>query len=126
MAGRSYKVELVGGPWDGEAGLIWWAERVSEEPPERLLIGMCSGKAPWPCTGQREMCWTVGRGAPHSAWWAPDEDGIPFDAVAYARREVEWDAIEERGRVRYVYGRIKARPRAVSEEVGMPGELVTA
>jgi hypothetical protein len=115
--GRPYDIEVVGGPWDGEKLPSWNETPGDMEPPERILIGQCSGRDPWGCTGSRQQCWTLGGGREHSCWWAPDEMGIPFDAVAYRRAGVEEpEGPQGRGRVSYVYGRIKTPESITTSE----------
>lgn len=72
-----YRLELVGGPYDGAPGFKW-RDDGEHPPPERIYVGRCPG---------RGLCGdvTCGRGEQHPAYWIELED-VPVRTIAYEKQ----------------------------------------
>lgn len=121
MSARRFKLEVVGGPYDGLGGLYWSDNTGELVPPDAIFIGQCPGDGT--CYGSRTHCIAEGGGRAHPAYWTPveGEGARPPDTVRYDRRDVD-----EARRVA-VYARGKAGP-VERQEVGVSERepLVTA
>lgn len=73
-----YKIEIIGGRYDGVPGLYWTADG-SHPLPERILVGSC---------GKGVNCGLQGvcrKDRTHVSYWLPEEDH-PATAQAYEKQ----------------------------------------
>jgi hypothetical protein len=92
-----YRLEVVGGPYDGTPGLYWHSE--DDEPPEGILMGVCPGD------GQcgTEQCVRIGR--QHPSFWVTMEDYRPPNAMPYVRQDFYRESgTRDRGQAIYAVG----------------------
>lgn len=105
----AYRIELVGGPFDGagvtgaEPAMNWLDD--GEHPlPEMILVGVCPGNGACDSTA-RERCERTRR--KHTYFWLPGEAGRPARVSAYElsdsyrQGEVKAKASEYPGRAIY-------------------------
>lgn len=121
-----YRMEIVGGPFDGVAGMAWHDD--GQAPvPEVILLGMCPGDRS--CGSQsRESC-AATRRRKHPAYWTPEEKTKPVKTTPYELTEaftLERNASHRPGEVParaiYVIGNLKMpRDRDALELVGVGG-----
>lgn len=140
-----YRMEIVGGPFDGCGEGMKWLDDGRNPPPELILLGVCPGNGS--CSASRsEDC--ASHGKKHPYYWLPDEEKRPAKTTPYELEdsfllEREEGFFEHPGRARYVIAGLTL-PRQQSERelvgagsgpgvgrsmesrvhAGYPGELV--
>lgn len=129
MTEKDYALRIVGGRFDGIAGM-YWSDDGEHPPPDRIVVGTCTGDGEC-STGTRAACRQYAllmrrangeQRAPsklrHPAYWSVDEDFRPVDAERYRLTHVTgdgdksqvWEAV-------YVLAGVSRRdPASVSEE----------
>lgn len=76
--GVIYRLEIVGGPYDGVPGFDWFDD--GEHPaPDQIFIGACPGDG----SCGSEHC---GRKRRHPAFWTDVED-VPVKTVRYEKQD---------------------------------------
>jgi hypothetical protein len=79
MTDGAWELVLIGGPYEGATNL--WT--VLEQPPERIMVGMCPG-GDW-CQPALQG-WRVEH--PHVWWWLEEEnEGVPREVTLYGLAE---------------------------------------
>lgn len=74
-----YRMEIVGGPFDG-VGAMRWHDDGQHSPPEMIFVGVCAGNGQ--CnTPAVANC--AARGKHHPYYWTPDEDSRPPKTTQY-------------------------------------------
>jgi hypothetical protein len=103
-----YRIEIVGGPFDGVQGMAWHDD--GEHPaPELILLGICPGDRS--CGSRGHTTCAQVRGRKHPYYWQPEELSRPAKVVAYElsdsyvlERGEKTPAHETPGRAIYVIG----------------------
>jgi hypothetical protein len=117
-----YRMEIVGGPFDGAPGMSW-RDDGAHPPPRVVLVGVCPGDGS--CNSGSEHCARTRK--KHTYYWLPDEGTAPKRATKY---ELQDSFIEpERmtglravpGRAVYVLGGLLL-PAGGDLEVELPDE----
>lgn len=92
---KLYRVEVVGGKYDGISGLYWSSpvDDAETRPPMRIAVGTCPGDGS--CAGgSTHWCAQAGKltgggvRAPHPSYWTSEEGYAPPDAQFYRRSKV--------------------------------------
>lgn len=78
-----YRMEVVGGPFDGCGGMRWHDDG-THPPPEIILMGLCPGDGSCVPRGT-ERCTRVGKKHPY--YWLPEETTQPPKTVEYELSE---------------------------------------
>lgn len=96
-----YRMEVVGGPYDGCGGMRWVDD--GEHPvPELILLGVCRGNGQ--CrAGESAAC--ARNGKRHPYYWLPEEPERPPRTTPYELSESYLLPEEPQGRVQQYPGR---------------------
>lgn len=121
-----YRMEIVGGPYDGTPGMRW-RDDGEHPPPEIVLLGICRGDGACNSFAARDCAQQKKK---HPYFWLPDEPNRPPRVTVY---ELQDNFIEPQetasikivpGRAVYVIGGLLL-PSGRGLDVELPEELVT-
>lgn len=122
-----YRMEVVGGPFDGAAGMVW-RDDGEHAPPELILLGVCPGDGS--CnSGEERAC--ASKRKKHTYYWLPSEATRPTRVIPYELSEsfIEPEAPQPRVRIypaRAIYvigGLLLPRDHEIGEGVKVGNEL---
>lgn len=95
-----YRMEIVGGPFDGTRGMRWYDD--GEHPvPEAILVGVCPGDGL--CAAREESCRRQGKA--HVYFWLTSEQKHPVKVRKYELSDSFLDPEEESPRAQHYIGR---------------------
>lgn len=78
--GVPYRLEVVGGPWDGVGGFSWFDDG-EHPPPAEIFVGVCPGDGSCASPGCRP-------GKRHPAFWTDEEaEDTPRSTVKYEKQD---------------------------------------
>lgn len=87
-----YRLEVVGGPFDGVQG-FFWNDDGEHPPPGHIFVGVCDGqRCSFECRGQRK----------HVSFWVEDEPR-PVATMRYDKTDVGSDDGSIPGLLRATY-----------------------
>lgn len=101
-----YRMEIVGGAFDGVAGMRW-RDDGANPPPKVVLLGLCPGDGSC-ASAEDEKCRRLKRKHPY--FWLPDEGTRPAKTITYELQDSFIEPHEMRslrivpGRAIYVIG----------------------
>lgn len=118
-----YRLEIVGGPYDGSHGLMWvhFADDDADpELPAVIVLGCCPGDRRCrlrACSGDR-----------HVAYWIPEHEPVPMGVgqVEYLLDENSVQADGPAGTARYVKGGLVPPARLAEREFAGAGMRTAA